>query len=73
MATNQTYLRVTELAALWGVNKETILRRIARGDIEAIDVAPKGSSVHRWRIPASEANRPGMVATVAKIRKKAKR
>ena len=57
-----TYLRVAELAALWGLNKETILRRIAVGDIQAIDVAPKGSPVHRWRIPASEADRPGMVA-----------
>lgn len=59
--TNVTYLSVGEFANAWGVHQATILRRIARGDIQAINVAPKGSPVKRWRIPASEVNRPGMV------------
>jgi hypothetical protein len=61
---NTEFLTVSELAKTWGVNKATIHRRIASGDIQAINVAPRGSTVVRWRIPASEADRPGMVAVV---------
>jgi predicted site-specific integrase-resolvase len=65
MSTAQGFLHPRQVAIAWGVNYETILRRIASGDIRAINVAPKGSPVKRWRIPASEVNRPGMVAEVA--------
>ena len=62
MQNTNAFLSVNALAKAWGVHKATIIRRIACGDIKAINVAPKGSPVKRWRIPASEANRPGMVA-----------
>ncbi len=55
------YLTPRQVAVMWGVNYETILRRIASGDIKVLNVAPKGSNVQRYRIPAAEANRPGMV------------
>jgi hypothetical protein len=68
--TNTSYLSVGEFAAAWGVHQATILRRIARGDIQAINVSPKGSPVKRWRIPASEVNRPGMVEEPVSVKKK---
>ena len=72
--TNASFISVGELAAIWGVHRATILRRIALNDIRAINVAPKGSPVKRWRIPASEVNRPGMVAEpVEPVRKKGRK
>jgi predicted site-specific integrase-resolvase len=74
MSKTQAFLHPRQLADAWGVNYETILRRIARGDIQAINVSPKGSPVKRWRIPASEVNRPGMVEEPTPVKnKKAKR
>lgn len=70
MSTTQAFLHPRQLADAWGVNYETILRRIARGDIKAINVSPKGSSVKRWRIPVSEMNRPGMVSVAEPTPKK---
>lgn len=64
MSTANGFFHPREVANVWGVNYETVLRRIASGDIKAINVAPKGSPVKRWRIPASEVNRPGMVPGV---------
>jgi hypothetical protein len=62
MRNTKAFLSVAELAEAWGKHKATIIRRIASGDIPAINVAPKGSPVKRWRIPASELQRPGMVS-----------
>jgi hypothetical protein len=67
---NTSFISVNALAKAWGVHKATIIRRIACGDIKALNVAPKGSPVKRWRIPASEADRPGMAATPKKTRER---
>ncbi|MFN7291495.1 MAG: hypothetical protein ACK506_18690 [Pirellula sp.] len=64
------FVTARELAKAWCVNYETILRRIERGDIEAINIAPKGSPVKRWRIPSSELNRPGMIESQSRVRRK---
>jgi hypothetical protein len=67
---NRHFISVSDLATLWGVHVATIQRRIACGDIKAINVAPKGSPVKRWKIPASEANRPGMIEVAEPVKSK---
>lgn len=50
-------LKVTELAALWGVDKQTVYRAIWAKDLAFVDLAPPGAKKARIRVRQSAAEK----------------
>ncbi|WP_431976133.1 helix-turn-helix domain-containing protein [Micromonospora haikouensis] len=48
-------LKVTEVAALWGVDKQTVYRAIWSGDLPYVDLAKPGARKARLRVRESAA------------------
>ncbi|GIH91992.1 helix-turn-helix domain-containing protein [Planobispora siamensis] len=49
--TRPLLLTIPDAAAEIGIHRNTLYRKIAAGEIEAIDIAPPGSSKTRIRVP----------------------
>lgn len=50
-------LKVTEVAALWGVDKQTVYRAVWAGDLSFVDLSAPGAKRARIRVRQSAAEK----------------
>lgn len=54
MNNERTKLKPSEIAGMWGISQETVIRFIKSGDLPAIDISPRRATKPQYLVDVSD-------------------